>query len=134
MRRRGTESSIGAFKGGHGDGKVGQVVTIPTGSYCNITLDSGEKIIVDHEPDARGASAGARLTVDRLKLLGFGSETVVQIALDTAEGKAALAELTVGGDGWSRRAPSSHAFVAYVQGCASVADVVARCRQLLQGR
>ena len=77
--------------------KVGQVVTIPTGWYCNITLDSGEKIIVNHESGARGASAGARLTVDRLKLLGFSSETVVQIALDTAEGKAALAKLTKAG-------------------------------------
>jgi hypothetical protein len=32
--------------------KVGQVVTIPTGSYCNITVDSGEKIVVNHEPGA----------------------------------------------------------------------------------
>ena len=113
--------------------RVGQVVTIPTGSYCNITLDSGEKIIVNHEPGARGASTGARLTVDRLKLLGFSSETVVQIALDTAEGKAALASLTK-----ERTAvtpgPLLQVFVAYVQGCASVADVVARCQQLLQGR
>ena len=113
--------------------KVGQVVTIPTGSYCNITLDSGEKIIVNHEPGARGASAGARLTVDRLKLLGFSSETVVQIALDTAEGKAALAKLTKEGTAVTP-GPLLHVFVAYVQGCASVADVVARCRQLLQGR
>jgi hypothetical protein len=44
--------------------KVGQVLTISTGSYCNVTLDSGEKIIVNHEPSGRGASAGARLTVD----------------------------------------------------------------------
>ena len=113
--------------------KVGQVVTIPTGSYCNITLDSGEKIIVNHEPGARGASAGARLTVDRLKLMGFSSETVVQIDLDTAEGKAALAKLTKEGTAVTPD-PVLHVFVAYVQGCASVADVVARCRQLLQGR
>ena len=71
--------------------KVGQFVTIPTGSYCNITLDSGEKIIVNHEPGVRGGSAGARLTVDRLKLMGFSSEVVVRIDLDTAKGKAALA-------------------------------------------
>ena len=113
--------------------KVGQVVTIPTESYCNITLDSGEKIIVNHEPGARGASAGARLTVDRLKLLGFSSETVVQIALDTAEGKAALAKLTKAGTAVTP-GPLLHVFVAYVQGCASVADVVARCQQLLRDR
>ena len=113
--------------------KIGQIVTIPTGSYCNITLDSGEKIIVNHEPGARGTSASARLTVDRVKLMGFSSETVVQIDLDTAEGEAALAELTKGGATGTAGSPL-RAFVAYVQGSASVADLVARCRQLLQGR
>lgn len=113
--------------------KISQVVTIPTGSYCNITLDSGEKIVVNHEPGARGASAGARLSIDRLKLMGFSSETVVRIDLDTAEGKAALAALTKGS---APGAPGSplRAFVAYVQGCASIAEVVARCRELRQGR
>ena len=103
--------------------KVGQVLTIPTGSYCNITLDSVEKIIVNHEPGGR-----ARLTVDRLKLLGFSSEVVVQINLDTAEGQAALAELTR-----EKGTPGSplRLFVEYVQGCASVAEVVGRCRPLV---
>ena len=113
--------------------KVGQVVTIPTGSYCNITLDSGEKVIVNHEPGARGTSAGARLTVDRVKLMGFSSETVVRIDLDTAEGKAALAELTKAGSPGTAGSPL-RVFIAYVQGCASVADLVTRCGQLLQGR
>ena len=113
--------------------KVGQVVTIPTGSYCNITLDSGEKIIVNHEPVGRGASAVARLTVDRLKLMGLSSETVAQIDLDTAEGKAALAELTKAGTPGAPGSPL-RVFVAYVQGCRSVAEVVTRSRQLLQGR
>jgi hypothetical protein len=110
--------------------KVGQVVTIPTGSYCNIKLDSGEKIIVSHDPGGSGVSAGARLTVDRLKLMGFSSDTVVQIDLDTAEGKAALAELAKEGP------PGSplRVFIAYVQRCASVAEVIARCRQLVQDR
>jgi len=106
--------------------KVGQFVTIPTGSYCNVTLDSGEKIVVNHEPGVRGASAGARLTIDRLKLMGFSSEVVVRIDLDTAEGKAALAELTKEGSPGTPGSPL-RVFVAYVQGCASVAEVVARC-------
>ncbi len=113
--------------------KIGQVVTIPTGSYCNITLDSGEKIVVNHEPGGRGASAGARLTVDRLKLMGFSSEAVARIDLDTPEGKAALAELMKEAPPGAAGSPL-RAFVAYVQGCASVAEVVARCRELLQGR
>jgi hypothetical protein len=113
--------------------KVGQFVTIPTGSSCNITLDSGEKIVVNHESGGRGAAAGARLTVDRLKLMGFSSEVVVQIDLDTAEGKAALADLTKDGTPGTPGSPL-RVFVAHVQGCASVAEVVARCRQLLQRR
>lgn len=113
--------------------KVGQIVTIPTGSYCNITLDSGEKIVVNHEPGGRGASAGARLTVDRLKLMGFSSERVVQIDLETAEGKAVLAGLVKEGPPGETGSPL-RLFVSCVQRCASVADVVARCRQLQQGR
>ena len=113
--------------------KVGQVVTIPTGSYCNITLDSGEKIIVNHELGGRGASAGARLSVDRLKLMGFSSEKVVQIDLDTAEGKGALAELMKEGTPGTLGSPL-RLLVTHIHGCASVAEVVARCQQLLQGR
>jgi hypothetical protein len=113
--------------------KVGQVVTIPTGSYCRMTLDSGEKIILNHEPGGGAASTGARLTVDRVKLMGFSSETIVRIDLDTAEGKAALAELTKEGPPGTPRPPLL-VFVAYLQGCASVAEVVARCLRLRQGR
>lgn len=113
--------------------KVSQVVTIPTGSYCHIKLDSGERIIVNHESGAPGSSTGARLTVDRLKLMGFSSETVVNIALDAPEGKAVLAELTKAETLGAFGSPLL-AFVAYVQGCASIAEVVARCRELLQGR
>lgn len=43
--------------------RMGRVVTNPSGAYCNITLHSGEKIIFNHEPRARGTSAGARLTI-----------------------------------------------------------------------
>lgn len=113
--------------------KVGQIVTIPTGSYCSITLDSGEKIIVNHEPGGGGARAGARLTVDRVKLMGFSSETVVRIDLDSVEGKAALAALTQEGAPGTP-GPPLRIFVAYVQSCASVAEVAARCRALLEGR
>ena len=113
--------------------KVGQIVTTPTGSYCRITLDSGEKIIVNHEPGGRGTSTGARLTVERLKLMGFSSETVVSIDLDAAEGKAALAALRKEGTPGTPVSPLS-SFVAYAQGCPSVAEVVARSRRLLEGR
>jgi hypothetical protein len=109
--------------------KVGQVVTIPTGSYCNITLDSGEKIVVNHEPGRRGASTGARLTIDRLKLMGFSSETVVRIDLDTTEGKAALAELMKEGTPGAPDSPL-RAFAACAQQCASVGR---RARRAMPG-
>ncbi len=84
------------------------------------------------EPSGRVTSAGARLTVDRLKLMGFSSEPVVDSALDTREGgKAMLAELTKAETG-AAEGPF-RAFVAYVQGCRSVAEVVAR-RPQLRGR
>jgi hypothetical protein len=56
---------------------------------------------------------------------------VVQINLDTAEGHAVLAELTR-----DKGTPGSplRVFVEYVHGGASVAEVVAQCRQLVQGR
>jgi hypothetical protein len=113
--------------------KIGQVVTIPTGSYCNITLDSGEKIVVNHEAGRRGDSAGARLTIERLKLMGFSSERVVLIDLGTTEGKIALAELTKEATPGPAGSPL-HVLVGYIQGCGSVAEVVAHCRQLLQDR
>jgi hypothetical protein len=113
--------------------KVGQIITIPTGSYCKITLDSGETIIINHEAGGRGASTGARLTVDRLKLMGFSSDTVVQLDLDTAGGKAALADLTMVALAGAPM-PPLRAFVAYIQDCGSVAEVVARCNELLRGR
>jgi hypothetical protein len=112
--------------------KVGQIVTIPTGSYCNVTLDSGEKIVVSHEAGA-GGGAGARLRIDRLKLMGFSSETVVEIDLDTLYGSAALAELTSEATLGEPRSPI-RALVAFVRACPSVAEVVARCNRLLQRR
>ena len=113
--------------------RVGQFCAIPTGSYCNITLDSGETIGVNHEQARRGATGRGRLTIDRLKLMGFSSETVVKIDLDSAEGMAALAELTKEGTPGTPGSPL-RVFVAYVQKCASVSEVIARCRHLLQGR
>jgi len=51
----------------------------------------------------------------------FGSEVVVQIDLDTAEGKAALVELTKEGTPGPPGSPL-RVFVGYVQRCASVAE------------
>ena len=110
--------------------RVGQILTIPTGSYCNITLDSGEKIVARHEAGGSGGT-GARLRIDRLKVMGFRSETVVEIDLDTLYGSAALAELTSEGILGLPRSPIQ-GLVAYVQACRSLAEVVALCNRLMQ--
>jgi hypothetical protein len=43
-------------------GKVGRFVVDPkAGAYCDVTLDNGEKLIVNHE---KGGFKGGVLTVD----------------------------------------------------------------------
>lgn len=110
--------------------RVGPVVTIPTGSYCRIRLGLGQRIVVKHALGGRGGAPGARLTVDRVRLLGFRSERVAQIDLETSERQSALVALTRA----NRVVPRLplQVFVAYIQGCASVADVATRCRELLE--
>jgi hypothetical protein len=107
--------------------KIGPFVTIPTGAYCNITLDSGEKIVVNYEEGGHGREASPRLTVDRIKMMGFSSERVFELDLATATGAATLAALTEAGTSGS----ALRRFVAHVQECRSVAELVAHCRRPL---
>jgi hypothetical protein len=61
-------------------GKVGRWVTDPkAGAYCTITLDSREKIIINHD---KGGFKGGRVAIERLKLFGsalalIASSTVI---------------------------------------------------------
>ena len=49
--------------------KVGMFVTDPkAGAYCQITLDSGQKIIISHPG---GAFKGGPLTIEEVKWWGF---------------------------------------------------------------
>ena len=49
--------------------KVGRFVTDPkAGAYCQITLDSGEKIIVNHD---KGGFKGGMLTIEVLEAHGL---------------------------------------------------------------
>ena len=67
--------------------KVGRFIRDPkAGSYCQMTLESGEKIIVSHDK--------WRLTIELSKLFGFSSDTIFAWDLDSPEGRAALATLT----------------------------------------
>ena len=110
-------------------GKVGRFVTDPrAGAYCQIVLDSGEKIIVNHD---QGGFKGGWLTIEASKFMGFSSDRIFACALDSPEGKAALTELTRDARQGSVEATPLGAFVQYVKDCRSVADVKTRCATLL---
>jgi hypothetical protein len=106
--------------------KVGMFVTDPrAGAYCQITLDSGQKIIINHPG---GGFKGGPLMIEEVKWWGFGSgEMLYQCDLDSAEGKAALSRLTKGAAPGSADATPLGAFVNHVKTCPSIAEVKARC-------
>jgi hypothetical protein len=110
-------------------GKVGRFVTDPkAGAYCQITLESGEKILVSHD---KGGFKGGRLSIGTVKWLGLASgETLFTLDLDTADGQRVLARLTAGAPEGSARATPLGALVEHVKDCHSAADVRARCAGL----
>jgi hypothetical protein len=111
--------------------KVGRFVVDPkAGAYCNITLDSGEKIIVNHD---KGGTKGGHLTVEKTGFLGFGGQRIFECDLDSPEGKAAMVRLTQGVAPDSARATPLGAFVDVAAGCKSVEEVKGRCAALLAG-
>lgn len=62
--------------------KIGTFVTDPkAGGYCRITLDSGQKIIVNH---AEGGFKGGPLTIEEVKWLGSGRARCCSSATWTA--------------------------------------------------
>lgn len=110
-------------------GKVGRFVSDPkAGAYCQIVLDGGEKILVNHD---KGGFKGGRLTISQVKWLGLGGETVFQCDLDSAAGKAAMAGLTRGVDPGSASATPLGAFVEHVRDCKDIAAVKSKCAGLM---
>jgi hypothetical protein len=110
-------------------GKVGRFVTDPkAGAYCRITLESGEKILVNHD---KGDLKGGRLTIHTVKWFGLGSsESLLVLDLDLPAGRSALARLTAGAPEGSSRATPIGALVEHVKDCRSTDDVRARCAAL----
>lgn len=109
--------------------KVGPFISDPrAGAYCQITLDSREKIIVNHE---KGGFKGGRLTIEVSKLMGLSSDRIFTCDLDSPEGAAALGTLTAGAQGVE--ATPLGAFVKYLRDCGSAAEVKTRCGSLLGG-
>jgi hypothetical protein len=109
--------------------KIGTFVTDPkAGGYCRITLDSGQKIIINH---AEGGFKGGPLTVEEVKWMGLGTgEMLFRCDLDSPQGKAILADLTRSAAPGTADATPLGAFVNYVKTCRSIADVKVRCSAL----
>ena len=111
-------------------GKVGRFITDPkAGAYCQVTLDSGDKLVVNH---VKGGFKGGMLSIETTKWWG-GGQRLINVDLDSAEGKTALAKLTASVPQESALATPLGAFAEYVKDCPSVDDVKARCRTLLGG-
>jgi len=111
--------------------KVGRFITDPrVGAYCQVTLDSGEKLVVNHDTASR---EGGRLTIEVSKLLGFSSERIFTCDLGTPEGRPVLAALTRPAEPGSPEANPLGALVRVVKDCRTVADVKARCAVLASG-
>lgn len=112
--------------------KVGRFVVDPkAGAYCEITLDSGEKIVVNHD---KGGFKGGRLLIEMSKFMGFKSERVFACDLDGPAGQAALQRLTSGARPDSAEATPLGAFVEHVKTCPSVAEVKTRCEALMRSQ
>ena len=73
--------------------KVGRFITDPkAGAYCQVILDSGDKLVVNH---AKGGFKGGPLTIETTKWWG-GGQRIASIDLDSPAGQAALGKLTAG--------------------------------------
>jgi hypothetical protein len=104
---------------------VGKFVIDPKlGAYCQISLDDGKKIMVNHEKDPQGG----RMMVAEKKW--WGGETFLDLRLDTPDGKTALARLTGGATEGSARATPLGALVDLLKDCTSLEEVRTRCAAL----
>jgi hypothetical protein len=112
--------------------KIGPFISDPkAGAYCRITLDSGEKLLVNHD---KGGLKGGHLTIEVSKFLGLSADRIFECDLDSADGKAAFARLAGQAREGSAGVTPLGAFVEHIKDCRSVADVRTRCAALLSPR
>ena len=111
--------------------KVGRFITDRAGAFCQINLDSREKILVGRE--GHGFNDG-RVTIEVLKFMHFSSDRILTCDLESPEGRAALAHLTQDARPGSVEATALGAFVAHFKTCKSVAEVKTRCAALMSIR
>jgi hypothetical protein len=112
--------------------KIGTFVVDPkAGSYCHLTLDSGDRLVVSHD---QGGFKGGMLTVLETRWWGFATgETLLTCDLDSPQGKASMTRLTQGVDPKTARATPLGAFVYALADCKSLADARAKCVALVAG-
>lgn len=112
--------------------RVGRYVTHPgTGAHCEVTIDSGEKIIVHH--DWAGTSGGL-LTIEVSKFMGFRSDRIFACNLDSPQGQAILAWLIRGAEPGSLAASPLGAAAAFVKDSGTLAELRTRCAVLMSSR
>jgi len=112
--------------------KVGQFVTDPrAGAYCRITLDGGEKVIVNHQ---KGGFKGGQLTIEATKFMGFASDRIFACDLDSPEGHSVLAWLTRGAEPGALAATPLGAAVEFVKDAGTLVELRTRCAALMSGR
>jgi hypothetical protein len=109
--------------------KVGQFLVNPLGgTYCRIVLDSGEKILINHD---KGGSKAGSVTIEVTRLMGLSSDRIFSCDLDSPGGMAALGQLTRDVRPGTIEATPLGAFVGYIKHCGSVADVKTKCAALM---
>ena len=112
--------------------KIGPFVRDPrVGAYCQITLDSLEKVVVNHE---KGGFKGGMVTIEVLKFMGVTSERFFACNLDSEEGQAILTQLTRDVCDAGVEATPLGAFVEFIKGCRSVAEAKRKAAALLGSR
>jgi len=112
--------------------KVGRFVTDPrAGAYCQITLDSGEKVIVNHD---KGGFKGGLLTIEVRKFMGLSSDRIFACNLDSPAGQEVMAWLTRGAELGSLGTTPLGAAVEFVREAATLPELKARCAALVAGR
>jgi hypothetical protein len=106
-------------------GKVGRFVIDPrAGAYCQVSLDSGERILVSH--DKGGFAAGA-VTIQEVRWWGLASgQTLLTCDLGREEGRSILARLVEGAAPGSARATPLGAFVVFFTEARAVEEATAR--------
>jgi len=111
--------------------KIGRFVIDPkAGAYCQIALDDGKKVIVNHD---KGGFKGGHISIEVPKMFGLSSDRIFEWNLDSDQAKAMLLELTRDSQKDSASATPLGAVVGHIQSARSLDEVKAKCAELLRG-